>query len=534
MTDPTRVLCLGGGYVAAYLVKALKAAIQDGRVQVMIVDRNNFHTFHGLIAEMLACKIQPGQIISPARRLFAPADFHNAEINAIDIEQQIVTTRRRLDGREYVLPYDHLVIGLGSMDDLSRYPGIAQHSFRLKSYWDCFRIRNHILKMMELASIEEDPEERRRLLSFVIAGGNYAGVEVASELEEFLHALARQHYRLLNPNELRITLVHSGEHLLPELAERYPRLARYATRFLEGLKIQIRYRCRVAAATPIEVVLNDGTRLSTRTIISCVGNAQSPLLDSLPGERDERGRVKTNELARLPGHNNLWAGGDCAAIPHPLGGTCPPLAIYAMTAGRQIGRNILRTLENRPLERYTFTGLGDACSLGHRRAVGHLKGIQLTGLPAWLVWRCFMLIYLPTWERRIRALLDWLTWPWIGRDIVSIEPDRTLGLEEALYEPGQTIIQQGEVGTALYVIQSGTVILSQEAPSGERILGTLSDGGHFGEVAVFENRQRTATVRAQTRVRLIVIRQDTAQLLSGKVCDFHRILNLPHVVQVRE
>lgn len=500
-----------------------------------VVDHNNFHTFHGLIAEMLVGKLQPGQIISPLRRLLKPADFHNAGINKIDIEKKQVVTSRLLDGREYILDYDFLVLALGSTDDLSRYPGIAHHTFRLKSYIDCFRVRSHILNMLELAEIETDPEEKKRLLTFVIAGANYAGVEVATELQEFLAHFSRKSYSNIDPREINVVIVHPGETVLPELGGRFPGLVQYAKRFIDELGVATRLKLRIKAATPGEAVLSNEERIATRTIISCTGNAQSPLLDSLPYERDERGRVKTDGFLRVPGSDLIWAGGDCASVPNPVGGVCPSLAVYAMTAGARIGKNILQVANGKDPVRYSFTGLGDACSLGSRRAVGHLKGIPVAGLPAWLIWRLFMVFYLPSWEKRIRAVFDWLSWPIIGRDIVSIQLDQSMNFKEVLYEPGQTIIEQGDVGQTLYIIQSGVVGVYSKTNDGEVSLGALSKGDHFGEISVFKRQRRTATVRAQTRVEMISISQETAEVLGASLSKFHdEVAELPKVKSSRE
>ena len=172
-----------------------------------------------------------------------------------------------------------------------------------------------------------------------------------------------------------------------------------------------------------EVILASGASIHTRTLISCTGTAPSPLLDQVGGKRDDRGRVLTHATCEIQDEPGIWAGGDCAAVPHPGGGTCPPLGIYAMKTGTRIGRNILRHVRGKPQEPLRFTGLGDACALGGRRAVAHLKGVPLKGAFAWLLWRCFMLIYLPSTERRVRILADWLLTPLVGRDIVSLETD---------------------------------------------------------------------------------------------------------------
>ena len=518
MAASARIVCVGGGYVSTYMLRQVRRLIDQGEIEVAVIDQNNYHTFHGLAAEMLSGQVQPGQIVSPSRRLFAGARFHNAVVDGIDLDRRIVTTSRALDGRIYEVPFDHLVLNIGSVDDLSRYPGIAEHTLRLKSYWDIFAVRSHLLRMLELAEYETEPEERRRLLTFVIAGGNFAGIEVATELVSHFGRLVRKEYPRIGRDEIRIIVIHAGERILPELDSRYPRLVDYAERYVAGLGVSVHRNVLLRSATAHEAILSDGTAIPTRTIISCTGTAQSPLLDQLGVERDERGRVKTDAHLRVLGHANLWAGGDCAAVPHPKGGYCPPLAIYAITAGRQIGRNLVRHFSGRPLEPYRFTGLGDACSLGQRRAVGHLKGIQVAGFPAWLSWRLFMFLYLPLWERRIRTLIDWMIWPLIGRDIVALQQKQQLALAEALFEPGQVIIREGDVGQSLYILRSGEVEIVKRGGSGEEIrICTLGPGSHFGEMAVFGRSRRTATVRALAQVRVLEVKRDTAEVLAGSM-----------------
>lgn len=521
---PTRVVCLGAGYVAIHVGKALKYSINAGKVHLTVVDRNNYHTFHGLIAEMLTGQIQSGQIISPARRILLPAEFHNAEVVSIDLEHQQVLTSRAIDGREYSLDYDHLIISLGSVDDLLIYPGIAEHSFRLKNYWDCFEVRNHILRVLELAEFEDDPEERQRLLTFVVAGGGYAGVEVATELAVYFPILLKKEYRRIALDEIKIILIHGGETLLPELAARFPGLVRYAVRRIEKLGFEVCLKTRLASATSAEAIFDNERHVPTHTIISCTGNAQSPLLDTLPFERDPRGRIVTDDKVNVMGTENIWAGGDCAAVPMRTGETCPPLAIYAMTAGTRIGGNILRRIEGKPLKTYRFTGLGDACCLAGRRAVGHLKGIPMVGLPAWLLWRVFMFAYLPSWDRRVRVVLDWMVWPFIGRDIVSVHQHQKMEITKLLFEPAQIIIREGDVGHSLYIIRSGEVEVFRTNDGVDQALATLGPGKHFGEVAVYEMCRRTASVRAKSRVELLEVKRDTAITLGGALSGFDETL----------
>jgi NADH:ubiquinone reductase (H+-translocating) len=274
------ILCLGGGYVAIYLAKALRRHIRAGRVRLTVVDQDNFQCFHGLIPDMITGKIQPTDTLSPARRLFAPGDFVNAEVESIDIDKKEVIVARYLDGRRLTLRGDHLVFALGSTEHLGRFPGLAEHSFRLKAYTGCLAVRNHFLSMLELADMERDPVERRRLLTFVVVGGNYAGVEVAGELREFLPAVARRHFPNIPPAEIKVLLVCSTGHILPELGARMPKLIEYAERKLAADPyLEIHYNTRLASATREEAILGDGRRIPTRTIVSCTGMSTIPVLE---------------------------------------------------------------------------------------------------------------------------------------------------------------------------------------------------------------------------------------------------------------
>ena len=428
-----------------------------------------------------------GQIISPARRIFSqPVSCYDVE--AVDTERKQAQVRRGHDDEIVTIDYDHLIVGLGSVDNLTRYRGIGEHTLRLKSYWDIIGVRNRILSMLEMAELEDDPEERRRLLHFVIAGGNYAGVEVAAELGAFLNGLAKREFRSLRGGEARVTLVHSGDHVLPELGQHFPKLSQKAARDLQTVGVQLKLGLRLESATPLEAVLNDGSRLPSRTIISCTGTAQSPVLATLPFDRDRHGRLVADAFGCVDHDAQIWTGGDCGSIPMPKGGTAPPLALYAMQAGRTIGRNILRQLRGRPLKPYNFGGMGDCCQLSTGKGVGQMYGIQVSGWICWFLWRSFMLAYLPSWMKRVRTMLDWLTTPFLGRDIIAVTAPNEMGVNQVLFEPGQYIVNEGDVGRAMFLIRSGEVdVIRKDQEGGETHIATLGPGEHFGEVAVLNN-----------------------------------------------
>ena len=518
-TEPAvpRIVCIGGGYCALFLVKALRRAVRRGDVELVIVSRTNFHAFHGFVGEMLSGRIQPQAILSPARRVFRPARFMNAEVTAIALDEQQLTISRLLDGREQVLDYDHLVMSVGVADDVDGYPGLREHGLLLRDYRDAWHTRNHLLQMMEMAAIEPDPVERRRLLTVVVAGGGFGGVEVATELDEWASRLCRDEFADVDRDEVNVVLVHSGERILPELQGRHDRLVDRAELFIaRRTRLDVRTGTRVIGATATDVRLDDGTSIPTRTVISSTGTASSPLLDQLPVERDDRGRVIVDDTVAVPGTTGLWAGGDCAAVPHPKGGTCPQLALFAMMHGWRIGRNILRVRAGRPPKPFGFTELGDACALGRRNAVAHLRGVPITGFAGWVLWKVFLLAFVPVWDRRLRLLLDWTLTPFTGREITQLPLDDAVGLDRERFEAGQVVFEQGEIGRKLYLIWEGRVEVVRDG----QVLATLGPGQHFGETAVFEEVRRTASIRALTTVEVVTMGRSGARTLSETLESF--------------
>jgi NADH dehydrogenase len=355
-----------------------------------------------------------------------------------------------------------------------------------------------------MAEIETDPVERAKLLTFVVVGGNFGGIEVAAELRNYFDVLVQDEFPHLKREEIRVVVVHSGPEILPELGESKPSLVRYARDYLSKHRVEFRLNTRLTAATTEEAVLNNTDRIATRTILSCAGSAFSPLLQELPFEKDERGRIKVDATGRVLGTDSFWAAGDCAAMPHPKGGTSPMIASYAIYGGKHVGKNLSRLVNNKPLRRFKFSGIGEGCSIGHRRAVAHLKGISLWGVPGWIAWRATFMYFIPSWDRKLRILMDWILTAVFGRDIANIRMNEPFGVRKQIYEPGQVIVQEGDVGKHMYVIAEGEVeVVRRKSDGTETHLATLHQGQHFGEIAIFNHTRRTATVRARSRVRVL-------------------------------
>lgn len=520
MIEPPRVLVLGGGYVPITLTRELRSRVAAGALEATVVSRDNFHTFHGFVGEMITGRIGPSSMLSPVRRIFAPARVHVAEIDAIDLDAKRVVTSRHLDGSTFELRYDHLVLCLGSTENLDAYPGLAEHAYKLKTFADCLRLKNHILEMFELADIETEPEERRRLLTFFVAGGGYAGTEIAGELADFVRLLTRREYARIRRDECRVVIVHPGPTLLPELygsqstegqgrGRGYERLVDYATRHTRSLGVELMLETRIVGATRNEVHLSNGETIATRTLVSAVGTKPPPIFDTIDIPRDERGRVQTDACLRVEGFADVWAGGDCASVPHPDGGTCPPVGIYALKHGAQIGRNILRVADGKEPDRFRYPGLGQGVSIGRRTAVGELKGIPIRGLFCWIVWRSMLFYFFPTWDRRLRLLADWSIWPLVGRDIVQLSRGDAgrYEIHPEVYQPGAVIAEGSRPGQLAHVIIEGEVDLVR----GDEVVESYGPGEHFGPKRLV--RSGADAARARSVVRSVALRADQANQL---------------------
>lgn len=519
MSSCPHLVILGGGYVAVTATRALRRAIEHGELTVTVITRENYHNFHGFAAEMMTGRILPSQVLSPVRRIFPPAHVLVAEITAVDTAQQTVTYKRQLDGRAAHLHYDHLLVALGTTDNLDVYPGLREHGFLLHTYDGCLRLRSQLITMFELASLTEDTAERQRLLTFVVAGGGYAGTEIAGEIADLCRLLTEREFKHIQREECRVMLITPGETILPELysgigaagyGDGYPKLVAYAMAHMGKLGVEVLTNTRVAWVTPNEVGLNDGRRLPTRTVVSAVGKRPSPLITALPVPHDDHGRIRTERTLRVPGIPNLWAAGDCAAIPNPNNPTehlCPANAAWASEEGKHVAGNILRVVRGQAPTPFGYKGLGQGASIGRRTGVGEFRGWQMRGFVSWMMWRMLLFMHVPTWDRRLRLLADWLVWPLVGRDIVemSVADADDYEISHLVFQADELIIAENQTGDYIYLIEDGQAAVHDTTTNQTRL---LTKGETFGQAP-------HETITAQTTVRVVAFRAEQLARLRG-------------------
>jgi NADH:ubiquinone reductase (H+-translocating) len=422
-----RIVILGGGFAgmrtAEYLEEKLR---RDSSISLTLVNETNALLFTPMLAEVAGSSLEPSHISTPLRSTLRRTDFIRGVVADVDLEKRLVILRHdsgvdEASSRRGV-PYDQLVFALGSISNYLGMTNIEKFAFDFKSLLDAIRIRNHIIEMFERADVESDPVLRSSLLTFVIAGGGFAGVELAGALNDFAHGILADYPRL-RANELNVVLVHSRDRVLPELSES---LARYAQEKMQLRGVSFRLNTRIVDARPGVVRLSEG-EIHTETLVWTAGTAPSPLLKSLPLEKDKRGALLVDGTLAVPGRPGLWAIGDCAAVTDAATGhLCPPTAQFALREAEVLASNIQAQLDGRSPRRFHFHSLGALCVVGHQTACAELsvpftrsRCLRFSGLFAWLLWRGIYLAKLPGLERKIRVLMDWTIELFFPRDIVQ-------------------------------------------------------------------------------------------------------------------
>jgi len=423
----TRVVILGGGFAGMRTAECLEEQFRTNpNVALTLVSETNALLFTPMLAEVAGSSLEPTHISTPLRSSLHRTEFIRGRVARIDLDTNRVFLASDPKAGETAplreVSYDHLVFALGAVSNYLGMANLEKHSFNFKSLLDAIRIRNHVIEMFERADREPDTSKRRALLTFVIAGGGFAGAELAGALNDYAHGILAD-YPKLRREDLSVVLVHSRDRILPELSES---LARYALERMEARGVIFRLNTRLTDAGPGVVTLSDG-EIRAETLVWTAGTAPNPLVQVLPLEKDKRRALIVDRTLALPGNPGLWALGDCAAvIDAKTEKPCPPTAQFALREAETLAKNIRAQVEGRPLQEFHFDSLGALCVVGHQTACAELtvpfvrsKSMRFSGLLAWLMWRGIYLSKLPGLERKIRVLMDWAVELFFPRDIVQ-------------------------------------------------------------------------------------------------------------------
>ncbi|MCH2183275.1 MAG: FAD-dependent oxidoreductase [Mariniblastus sp.] len=508
-----RIIILGGGFAGANTALQLERKLRRrDDVEVVLVSKENYMVFQPMLPEVISGNIGILDTVIPIRRMAPRTQLYLRSVEHVDVKKQQVTLSPGFDSAATVLEYDHLVVTLGNVADFRQMPGLHDHAFPFKNLVHALRLRDHLIRVLSEAAITTDPNLRQQLLTFVIGGGGFSGVEVCAELNDFVRDCARRYFAI-DPDEIRVVLVHDGERILNR--EMPEKLALYAQELLKKRGVEFIFKMRLQTATPEFALLADGERIPTRTLVSSVPSSPNPVVLRLAVPLN-RGRIQSDLKMQVEGFDNLWALGDCALIPNPQeDGFCPPTAQFAVRQAKTCAQNIVAAIDGLPQTDFTFSELGKMASLGHRRAIIRMfDAINLHGFLAWLVWRMAYWVKLPGFDRKIKVGMSWLMDIFCGRELVQTGMDKPTSLIEAHYEAGEMVVRRGDSRTGVSIILAGSAeILSEKEGTDPQVVDELGPGDCFGVTEFLEKSEVKNSIRCRETMDIVVYKKQELEPL---------------------
>ncbi|MGD0674418.1 MAG: FAD-dependent oxidoreductase [Polyangiaceae bacterium] len=400
--NPNRVLIVGGGFAGVTLAQRLERALPE-TTEILVLSAENHLVFTPMLPEVVGRGISPLDVVVAGRQLTRRTRWLEARVDRID-HQNGEAHYLRKNGTAGSLRYAHAVLACGSAADMKEIPGLASRGFPLKAVVDALVMGNELVGRFEAAATEPDPQVRQRLLTVVVLGGGFSGVEVAGHIADLMHA-ARRFYPELKNVRPRMVLLQKGERLVPEF--HHDSLSEFTLQKLRQNEIDVRLQAAATVVTSTAVHLSSGECIETAMIVSTVGTTTHPLIKNL-GLGLEKGRLKTEPDMSVKGATNLWAIGDCSLVPNAYDGLpSPATAQFAIQQARQLAKNLQCVSKGAATRPFSFRPRGLLASIGHRNAVAIVYGVKISGFFAWWLWRGVYLWKLPTLRRKLEVALSW-------------------------------------------------------------------------------------------------------------------------------
>ncbi|MDN5747634.1 MAG: NAD(P)/FAD-dependent oxidoreductase [Pseudonocardia sp.] len=419
MARNTRIVVVGGGYVGMYTALRLQKKLRRDEADITVIDPQPHMTYQPFLPEAAAGSIEPRHVVVPLRKVLKRCHHLTGRVTRIDHSQREVTAELAA-GHVTAVGYDVLVVAPGSVARTLPIPGLAECGIAFKTVGEAIYLRNHVLSRLDAAATTIDPALRRRLLTFLVVGGGYAGIEALAELADMARYASR-YYENINREDVRWVLVEAANRIMPEVG---PKMGRYTVERLLDADIEVNLETRVKTMEGGHVVLDDGQSFDTDTIIWTAGVKPNPMLENTDLPRDARGRVECTPELQVVDTPGVFCAGDCASVPDlskddPDAKTSPS-AQHAVRQAKTLADNILAHLRSRPMNRYKHDYAGSVASLGLYKGVAEIYGIKLRGVVAWFMHRTYHVSRMPTWNRRVRIVFDWTGALFLGREIVSL------------------------------------------------------------------------------------------------------------------
>jgi NADH:quinone reductase (non-electrogenic) len=516
-----QIVILGGGFAGVYTARTLEKLLKREEADICLVNRENYWVYQPMLPEVISGSIALMDVVSPIRRLCPHTNLVMRSIEEIDLKNKIVTVSPGFRPRHKKIPYDYLVIALGEVTNFYGMPGMLENAMPFRTLADAIALRNHLIHVLEEADCEEDVDLRHKLLTFVVGGGGFSGVEVIAEINDFVRSV-KKHYIRLRDEQVRCVLVHSRARILPEMVEQ---LASFAQRILKKRGVEIVFNDRLVAATSEKAILKSGVEIPCKTIISTVPSVAQPVLQKLECPKD-KGSLLVNAALELEGYEGqVWALGDCAAIKTVSGKDVPPTAQHATREATTCATNIAAQIRGGKQALFAFEGLGTLGSLGHGSAVAQILGMKISGIVAWFLWRCIYLMKIPGLGTKFRISIDWFIHLLFPPDLAQTKVEQESGIKNQHFEPGDIVFNQGDLGDNVYVIQQGECDVLREVDGAEKVLATLHAGDYFGEMALLSDLTRNATIQARTAMDILLIPKGDFNRLRKSVPAFDKVFH---------
>ena len=417
--EPARVLIVGGGHVGLYTALRLQSKLRTGEASVTVVDPQTQMTYQPFLPEAAAGSIEPRHVVVPLRRVLRRCHTVCGRVTGVDHARRFATIEN-CAGHIEQLGYDVLVMAPGSIARTLPIPGLAEHGIAFKTIGEAIYLRNHVLSCLEAADATLDQRLRRELLSFVVIGGGYAGVEVLAELEDMARYACR-YYETIQPQDMRWVLVEATSRIMPEVS---PEMGRYTATQLTHRGIEIFLNTRVTTMQEGHVVLDNGTEFDADTIVWTAGVKANPVLQRTDLPLDDRKRLRCTTTLQVVDNPDVFSAGDCAAVPdltsNDPNATTSPSAQHAVRQAKVLADNIIAQLRGEPLQHYRHRYAGSVASLGLYRGVAEIYGIRLRGIGAWFMHRTYHLSRMPTFNRKVRIVADWTAALLFHREVVAL------------------------------------------------------------------------------------------------------------------
>jgi NADH:ubiquinone reductase (H+-translocating) len=413
--EPKRILILGGGFAGLTVAMQLEEKFaRNPAVEMTLVNRDNFFLFTPMLHEVAASDLDLTTIVNPVRKVLRHVHFFVGQVEKIDLERKSVIVSHGFDRHQHVLSFDFLVIALGSVTNFHGISGLDQFALTMKTLGDSIRLRNHIIAHLEEAE-SDCCKVKEPLLTFVVAGGGFAGVETVAAINDFARRALRSYPRLTE-QMLRVVLVHHGPAILPELQDR---LSTYAQKKLASRRVEIHVNTTVEGFSGKVIRFANGTAIPTNTLIWTAGTSPNPLLESIPCAK-EHGRLLVTESLDLLDWPGVWALGDCAAVPdHRTGTFHPPTAQHALRQAKIVAHNVMAAVRGRDKRAFNFSTIAQLAAIGQRTGVANILGVNFSGFVAWWLWRTIYLSKLPRFEKKLRVAFDWTLDLIFSKDLVQ-------------------------------------------------------------------------------------------------------------------